>query len=222
MTRRFNLTLLFVLAGIASIFGSTPQEAVNKFISGSGVKAATMAVKITDLSNGETIGSHNTETPLVPASIMKSVTTAALLDKGGADFRYHTRVFIDGPLDMGILRGNLIVVGSGDPSLHSSAEPYGTDIINEIGETLSDMGIIQVEGNVIIDQSEFAGPSRPASWMPADFSTTYGTGFHALNFRNNISGNRAVENPASIFTSQLKSGLKNAGITVIGKNVGIG
>lgn len=222
MTKRLHIFLLILLAGVLSVYSIDPQEAIDEFVKKSGVAPSSLAVKVTDLSSGKTLGEHNPKSPLVPASIMKSVTTASLLDKAGADFRYHTRVYIDGPLDMGILRGNLIVVGACDPSLHSSAEPFGSDIFKEILAILREMGIHKIEGEVIVDNSEFAGPSRPASWMPADFKTTYGTGSHALNFRNNVSGNRAVENPDRLFISGLTAALREGGIIVEDKHVGVG
>lgn len=219
MKIRFKTLLLFLSVFAANVLAVTPQEAVDGFVKRSGVKPATLAVKITDLSDGKVLGAHNSSTPLVPASIMKSVTTAALWKEAGEKFRYHTRIYIDGVLDMGILRGNLIVEGSGDPALHSASEPYGSDIFKEIAETLRDMGINQIEGSIIIDETAFPGPSRPSSWQQADFSTSYGTGFHALNYRNNASGNKSVENPASLFTRHLTSHLSQAGIPVHGKRI---
>ena len=222
MTKRIlNLLLLLVVAA-GGAFASSPQEAVDNFVKRSGVRPESLSVKITDLSDGKLLASHNSKAPLVPASIMKSVTTAALWEEAGADFRFHTRVYIDGVLDMGILRGNIIVEGNGDPSLHSNAEPYGSDIFKEIAETLRDMGIMQVDGSVIVDESAFPGPSRPVSWAKADFSTSYGTGFHALNYRNNVSGNKAVENPGAIFARHLTSRLNEMGIPVHGKSMSEG
>lgn len=203
-------------------YGQDYAAAVEKFVKTSGVKPGSLAVKVVDLKTGETIASHNTDVPLVPASIMKSVSTASLLQKVGADYRYHTRVYIDGPLDMGILRGNLIILGGGDPSLHSSAEPYGTDITEEIKEILQNMGIHKIDGKIIVDDSEFSGPSRPASWMQADFKESYGTGSHAFNYQNNASGKKSIENPSAIFIKHLTSVLNSANITVGAKELGEG
>lgn len=222
MNLRIKFLVLAVVVATASAFAIDPQGAVDEFVRRSGVPSGSMAVKITDLKDGKVLGSHNSASPLVPASIMKSVTTAALLDEGGEDFRFHTRVYVDGAIDMGILRGNIIVEGGGDPSLHSGVEPYGGDIFSEIAETLRDMGIMQIEGSVILDETAFPGPSRPASWMPADFSTSYGTGFHALNYRNNVSGNKAVENPGALFSRHLTSRLNELGIPVHGKRMAEG
>lgn len=198
------------------------QAAVDRFVKTSGVKPGSVAVKVVDLKTGNTLGAHNADKPLVPASIMKSVSTASLLEKVGPDFRYHTRVYIDGPLDMGILRGNLIVVGAGDPSLNSEAEPYSNSIVDEIAEIVRSMGIHKIEGHIIVDNSEFSGSARPDTWQSADFKESYGTGFHAFNYQNNASGKRSVENPSAVFVRQLTSVLHSENISVDGKELGEG
>lgn len=197
-------------------------EAVEKFIKTNGVRPESVAVMITDLSDGSVMGSHNANASLIPASIMKSVTTAALLDKAGADYRYHTGIFIDGPLDMGILRGNLIIKGSCDPSINSQAEPFGQNIIEEITDALRLAGINKIEGRIIIDESDFDCPPRPSSWAPADFKESYGTGIHAFNYQNNANGKRSVENPSNIFIRDLKAALAREMINVDNKDVGVG
>lgn len=200
-------------------FPSTPEEAVSDFVRLSGVPANSMAVKIIDLADGNVVASHNSQTPLVPASIMKSVTTASLLGEVGPDWRYHTRVFIDGPNDLGYLRGNLIVVGGCDPSLNSENEPYSSDLIEEIQQSLTSLLINRIEGTVIIDESEFSGNSRPSSWARGDHKKYYGTGSHAFNFADNTNGDFAVENPSEGFINALKSKLKEKDIEIEGKEM---
>lgn len=217
--------ILLIIALIACWADSMAQDAnpvVERFVKASGIKPESVAVMITDLSDNKVIGSHNISTPLIPASIMKSVTTAALLNKVGPNYRYHTGIFIDGPLDMGILRGNLVIVGACDPSVNSMSEPYGQNIIEEITDALRLAGINKIEGKIIIDESEFAGSPRPDSWMAADFRESYGTGIHAFNFENNARGGRSVENPSSVFISRLKSALAKEMISIDEKDLGIG
>lgn len=217
--------ILLIIALIACWADSMAQDAnpvVERFVKASRIKPESVAVMITDLSDNKVIGSHNISTPLIPASIMKSVTTAALLNKVGPNYRYHTGIFIDGPLDMGILRGNLVIVGACDPSVNSMSEPYGQNIIEEITDALRLAGINKIEGKIIIDESEFAGSPRPDSWMAADFRESYGTGIHAFNFENNARGGRSVENPSSVFISRLKSALAKEMISIDEKDLGIG
>ena len=222
LMKRFNaiLTLLFLF--IANCLAATPQEALDNFVKTSGVPANSMAVKVIDLKGRDVMASHNSDCPLIPASIMKTATTAALYRAAGPDWRYHTRVYIDGPIDLGILRGNLIILGSCDPSLHSEYEPFGSNLVEEITEALYQMHITSIEGEILIDESEFEGACRPDSWAQGDFKKYYGTGSHAFNFANNASGDFSIENPALKFVTSLNESLSQKGISVTGKQVGEG
>lgn len=220
------VSLLYVLSllllSVPAIAQRDFAKSVDRFVATSGIRPESVAVKIIDLSTDKTIASHNSAAPLIPASIMKSVTTASLLSEVGVDFRYITPVYIDGPIDMGIVRGNLIVEGSGDPSLNTKADIRTTDILEEITKKLNEMGINKIEGEIIVDESLFAGPSRPESWQQGDFAQSYGTGFHSLNFEDNSSGRRSVERPDKIFVNRLKAKLRNNGILVDNKHLGEG
>ncbi len=210
------MALLLVKATL--LMAVTSEEAVRKFVNTCGIRPESVAVMIVNLADGDTLGQHNTSMPLLPASIMKAVTTATLLEKASADYRYHT----DGPLDMGILRGNLIVEGACDPSVNSAVEPFGQDIIEEITDALRLAGITKIEGNVLIDETAYGGTPRPASWHPSDFKEAYGTGIHTFNFENNANGRKSVENPSRVFMSRLKRALSAEMITIDGKDLGEG
>ena len=195
------------------------DEALAEFLKRNGTPDNSVSVKIVDLSDGSTIASHNEETPLVPASIMKSVTTAALLESAGPDWRYHTRVYIDGPTDLGYLRGNVIVEGACDPTLNSDKEPYSEDIVEEIVKALSDQYINRIEGSIIIDENNFSGESQPSSWAKEDCNRYYGTGSHAFNYSDNAKGEAAVKQPSATFLSYLKITLQAKGIDIEDKEI---
>ncbi|MDE6290254.1 MAG: D-alanyl-D-alanine carboxypeptidase, partial [Muribaculaceae bacterium] len=86
----------------------------------------------------------------------------------------------------------------------------------EIIAALRHRGITTIKGDLRIDTSLYDGPACSPSWAPADLNEAYGTGSHALNFRRNASGGRAVRNPESVFLSYLSSRLRGAGIEVLG------
>src|SRR5262249_38255880 len=60
---------------------------------------------------------HEAAKPMNPASAMKLVTTFAALELLGPDYRWTTQAFLDGPLDHGVLHGNLVLKGHGDPKI---------------------------------------------------------------------------------------------------------
>lgn len=214
MTKRSLLSFISIVVLFLQCFASSGDEALSIFLRQNGIPDNAVSVKIVDLSNGNTILSHNEETPLVPASIMKSVTTAALLESVGPDWRYHTRIYIDGPNDLGYLRGNLIVEGACDPTINSEKEPFSEDIIEEICTALSNQLINRIEGSIIIDETNFNGAPRPSSWAKEDCAKYYGTGSHALNYSDNAKGDFAVNNPSNNFISLLKKNLNTRGIEI--------
>lgn len=194
------------------------NAAINGFAGAHGIDSTSVALSIVDLNSGETIASYNESLPLIPASIMKSVTIATLLRHAGIDYTYQTLLLTDGVKRDTILDGNLIIRGSGDPSLNSKAEPRSGDFAAECAAKLRQMGIKRIRGKIIPDESYLKGPSIPTSWMKGDLPHAYGTGSHAINFENNSSGNRSVASPADVLISRLTTLLNNSGISIVGDN----
>lgn len=219
LQNRSILSLLVIFATFIPALSNVGEEAVSEFLKRSGLPSKSVAVKIIDLADGKTVAIHNDKTPLVPASIMKSVTTAALLESTGPDWRYHTRVYVDGPNDLGYLRGNVIVEGACDPTVNSEKEPFSEDLIEEICIALNNQMINRIEGHIIIDENNFAGSSRPSSWAKEDWNKYYGTGSHAFNYSDNANGDHAVNNPSNTFISLLKRSLESNGIELEGKDM---
>ena len=102
--------------------------------------------------------SHRADVQVNPASVMKLITTYAALDQLGADFTWKNRVYIDGTLDQGVLTGNLIVRGSGDPKLV-------LERIDDLFKQVQARGVREVRGNILLDRSVFDVPDK----NPADF-----------------------------------------------------
>lgn len=212
-----RLILFSTLLILASSF-RIAAESLDTFLGTKGVNKSATAVLVKDLNTGRTLASHNPTAPLLPASIMKTVTIAGLLNEAGAEERFHTRVYADGKIREAALLGNLVIAGGGDPTLGANCYPESADIAEEIVESLRREGVNAVKGDLIVDTSLYCGPACPPSWAAADLNEAYGTGSHALNFRRNASGSRAVGNPESVFLSYLRSSLASAGISVEGKS----
>lgn len=212
---RLLLFIVFIGGVPFSVSALSPQEAVDSFASTPRLPAGSMAVLVSDLETDRIIASYNNDLSLIPASIMKCVSTASLSELTEPGSTWDTVVLTEGEIDSeGNLIGNLIIEGSGDPSLNSEVWPKSEDFISEITAALKNKGIRNIQGNIIIDESRFAGPSVPSSWAAGDLPHSYGTGSHAFNFRNNASGKRAEKNPSGIFGAALRTALSNAGINV--------
>lgn len=206
--------VIVIIASVNIYAGSPVQEAIDMFVRGGAVDSTSVAVLIVDLSDGKVAGGYNSSKPLIPASIMKCVTTATLLEEVGEDWKYSTKIFLTGKVKEDVLEGNVIVEGSADPSLGSVHEPSSGNLIAEIVNALVNKGIKKIAGKIKVDESRFSGPSVNPLWATADLPHSYGTGSHGFNYEDNASGKRSVSDPSAVFISRLESALTASGIEV--------
>lgn len=214
--RSFTLSALLILVMSVAL-----ADAITDFTSSKSIDPQSTAVLVFDLKNGKELASHNSTKPLIPASIMKSVTTATLLDKVGPKYIYLTPVYTTGNIVSDVLEGNIFIVGSGDPSINSSHAPESSDFITEIVEALKGEGISKIKGKIIIDESDFPGAAVNPTWASGDLPHYYGTGTHGFNFADNANGKKSVQDPASAFKSKLQSSMNAAGITVDNEEISL-
>lgn len=208
------LCMLLLASGISAL-AKTPQEAVNEFVNSASVAPGSTSVMVSDLKDGRILASYNASTPLIPASIMKSITIASLSETLDVDKPIITKCHIDGKVDSdGVLNGNIIVEGAGDPSINSGVWPVGEDFVKEIVDAVKNLGVKRILGKVKVEQDYFKGPAVHPSWGSGDLSRSYGTGSHAFNFANNASGKASVKDPSAVFIAQLKRQLNSAGISI--------
>jgi len=113
---------------------------------------------IVDPDSGKLIAGQNIDTPRSPASTIKTVTTFASLDVLGPSYVWHTRALIRGGLENGVLNGDLILQGGGDP--YMSLERWWS-----FARTLRDKGLKTIRGDIVIDDTAFAlAPEDPAAF----------------------------------------------------------
>ena len=124
---------------------------------------------------------HNADTLLVPASVSKLVSVAAAIEAVGWDYTFTTNLLASGPIADGVLRGDLIVVGSGDPSIGGR----GGDDLGVWVDGLRAAGIRRITGRIIGDDDAFEEPRPGAMWAWDDLGYTSGALYGALNFAEN-------------------------------------
>jgi len=215
-----NSTLLLFLTLVS--FLSVRADALSDFTGSHAINAPKTSVLVIDLENGRELISHNADLPLIPASIMKCVTTATLLNKVGNTFRYETPVYVTGKVKDGVLDGDILVVASGDPSVNTRNEPESPDIVNEIVNRLSEMKVRTVRGGITVDERDFLGPAINPTWASGDLPHSYGTGSHGFNFEDNASGKKSVAEPSNVFKTRLRTALERAGISILEEETGGG
>ena len=106
---------------------------------------------VLDMDSGRMVASLNAETLRSPASTMKLVTTFAGLDLLGPAYTWHTDALMRGPLEEGVLRGDLILKGGGDP--YMTLERWWSFV-----HALRAKGIRTIGGDIVVDDTAFALP----------------------------------------------------------------
>lgn len=97
---------------------STLTERIQRVISRPEFARANFGIEFYSLDSGKIVYALNPDKMFVPASTTKILTEGTLLAKLGPDYRFHTRIYRSGPVDSkGKLKGDLILVASGDPNL---------------------------------------------------------------------------------------------------------
>ena len=143
------------------------------------------SVMVRSLDRGDTLFSFGGDTPLAPASNMKLFTTAAALYYLGPDFRYNTFLMATGPIRDGVLDGDLVLYGTGDPTFSSR---FGDNlrVWKAFADTLQAMGVREIRGSIIGDGSYFTGPGAGEGWQQDYMNASYAASSGALSFAENI------------------------------------
>ncbi len=157
---------------------------------------------------------------LVPASVTKLVTAAVVADAMSLDAVLETRVWAVGPIADGVLTGDLLVVGGGDPSL---GVPDPQAPVAAVAEAVSAAGLRAVTGGVIVDASVFAGPPWGAGWMWDDLGAPWSPAVSGLSFAHGLAVDGCparggpgtpADDPGACFATTLTAALRARAITV--------
>jgi D-alanyl-D-alanine carboxypeptidase/D-alanyl-D-alanine-endopeptidase (penicillin-binding protein 4) len=165
-----------------------------------GVSRASWGVLVYSLDEDETLVSLNPRQLFVPASALKLVSVASAADAVGWDYRFETMLLGTGPVEDGALRGDLVVVGSGDPSI-GTMEP---DDLAAFVAALREAGVRRIEGRVIGDDDAVEEPRPQLAWAWDDLGYATGALFGALNLDENRTAVRVTPGPAEGTPSRIE------------------
>ncbi len=145
---------------------------------------------IADAETGETLFEQNADKYFVPASNMKLFTTALALAKLGPDYRFHTTLETRGTISSaGVLDGDVMLIGRGDPNLSNRKFPYELKeefdgppekALVELADALVARGVKEISGDVIGDDSYFPRERYPNGWEIDDMVWEYGAAISAI------------------------------------------
>jgi serine-type D-Ala-D-Ala carboxypeptidase/endopeptidase (penicillin-binding protein 4) len=184
------LLLNFLLLILGFIFLSFPvkgqvSEPLISLIEEGPAADSFWAVAVTD-SSGRLIFDYNANKLIRPASTQKLITSAAFLHYLGPDFRFETTLYGIGEQEGDIWNGDILIRGKGDPSI--SGDFYDDPMfLFEVWTQLFDsLGIRQIRGNIIGNESYFDDVPFPRGWEWDDLSYYYAVETNALSFNNNV------------------------------------
>ena len=173
-----------------------------------GIPLDHVAVRVQPLDAAEPLLSHNAEAALNPASVMKLVTSFAALNQLGPGYKWKTEVWANGTIEDGVLTGDLVIKGYGDPTLT-------LERMWLLQRALRARGVQHIRGNLVLDTSHFDLPTMdPGAFDDeplAMYNATPGAlvaNFNAIALRLNPEGEQVritpdVALPGVALTSQL-------------------
>lgn len=158
-----------------------------KLADAAALRRARVGVAVMDLSTREWLFDSNGAQPLIVASNNKLVTTAAALELLGPDFEFRTTVSAVGKvLSNGVLDGDLLLVGRGDPNISGRFhQGKTTAVLEEWAAAVAQAGIRSVRGGIVADESYFDRQHLHPGWPPHQFQAWYSAPVSALTFNDN-------------------------------------
>ncbi|TCP23405.1 PBP4 family serine-type D-alanyl-D-alanine carboxypeptidase [Scopulibacillus darangshiensis] len=134
------------------------SDKIDPILNDNHLKGVTAGVVIQSMDKNKTLYARNRDKLLTPGSVVKIWPTIAGLNYLGPNFRYGTDLYVSKkPNRGGVLHGDLILKGSGDPSLT-------TEDLENLVKTLKQKGIKQIKGDIIVDESDFDTQHYPLGW----------------------------------------------------------
>ncbi len=153
------------------------------------VDEAFWGIAIYDLKAERMLYSQNLEHSFLPASNQKLLTSATALDVLGSTHRYETVLHYNGTVQDTVMKGDLILDGSGDPTFGSS-EIQGDDPLKVWSNRLAEMGVERIEGRLIGDDNAFDDQPYPDGWTVSYITEQkgrrMGNSAGGLSYRDNV------------------------------------
>lgn len=176
--RRRAVLAIFAIAALSGAAHAVLPPPVARAFKHAGVPLDHVAIVVQETGRGKPMIAHQAAKPMNPASAMKLVTTFAALELLGPDYRWTTQAFLDGTLDRGVLHGNLVLVGHGDPKI--TVEQWQSFMAKLVAQ-----GLTAIDGDLVLDRSFFAPVAYDAAAFDGEPLKPYNVGPDALlvNFK---------------------------------------
>ncbi|MFN0208055.1 MAG: D-alanyl-D-alanine carboxypeptidase/D-alanyl-D-alanine-endopeptidase [Planctomycetota bacterium] len=189
---------------------------------------AQTAFRAEALADGAVVTSHRSDQLLSGASNVKLFTTAAALLRLGPEFRFETRFVSDANLSDGVLKGDLWIIGGGDPTLTSQngwCQGGAHGALMRAAAQLINQGIRRIDGAIVLDDRFFTDAAYHPGWPSRDRGRSHAIDISALcveRHRIEVTA-RANGNDVSVETDPPLAGWElDKNISVVSKNAAKG
>ncbi len=178
---RFIIICLLLLTTVTHVASASLTSRINSIVSRKSQKKVNFGIKIIDARTGKSLYSHNADKPLIPASNMKLIVSAAAVKELGANYQFTTQV--------GLLGDTLVIIGHGDPLLgdaqtlakHNLPKDY---VIEEIIHTLKQKSVTRIK-DIIVDSSFFDDNRVHPNWPRDQLNKEHAGEVSGLNYNGN-------------------------------------
>ena len=147
---------------------------------------AQWGVLIVNPRTGDTLYSKNAGKLFMPASNMKIITSAAALTFLGPDYTYKTTFLTNGEVHGGLLDGDLLVIGRGDPTVSDRMRVLATTVMDALADSVRAHGIRQIGGSIARVGNAFPDSIYGYGWQWDDLGEYYGAGVDELIFNEGM------------------------------------
>ncbi|OHX66884.1 D-alanyl-D-alanine carboxypeptidase/D-alanyl-D-alanine endopeptidase [Flammeovirga pacifica] len=177
---KYTLITLFFFS--FSVFSQEKRNIIDsefhKLLDHDWMKGASVSFEVRSVKSNQVVYQFEAEKSLTPASITKLFSTANALDKLGPNYQYKTDLSYSGVFENSVLNGDLIIHGSGDPTLTLQ------ELDSAIRTSLPNLS--EITGHIIVDASLYGKQTTPYKWVWEDLGNYYGAGVNSLNIDDNI------------------------------------
>jgi len=183
MSTFFRIGVMVLFAAIITpslAFAEILPSAIKSALNRHKFNRNNVAIYIKETGKNRIVASMNIDKEMLPASVIKVYSAYAILLELGYNYRWPTKFYTTGKLQNGVLYGDVVVKGFGDPTLKTSDLP-------RIVSALKARGIRKIKGNIIIDRSYFTVPKRDSSHFDKNIYSAYNAMPDALMFNQHMS-----------------------------------
>lgn len=161
------------------------SDRIDAILTRPALRHAEWGIEVRDAASGRVLYARNAARRFVPASNLKLLVTTTAAHDLTAGYRYRTTLYGTGTVRNGVLLGDLVLYGRGDPLISDRGGHSRNEVWEALADTLLARGIHRISGGVIADESYFEAAHLRPDWDAYDLRWWYAAPVGALGFSDN-------------------------------------